>query len=36
MKREENAPEAYEDVIRSAGAPNKTVSDNTDFLPELR
>ena len=32
MKREANAPEAYEDVIRSVGAPNKTVTDNATVL----
>ena len=32
MKREANAPKVYEDVIRSAGAPNKTVTDNAQVL----
>ena len=32
MKREANAPEAYEDVIREFGAPNKTVTDNAQVL----
>ena len=36
MKREANAPEAYEDVIRSVGAPNKTMTDNTIALTGLR
>ena len=36
MKREENAPEAYEDVIRSAGAPNKTVTDNATGFTGIR
>ena len=29
MKREANVPEAYEDITRSVGVPNKTVTDNT-------
>ena len=28
MRRESQAPEAYEDVIREIGAPNRTVTDN--------
>ena len=36
MKRKANAPEAYEDVIRSVGAPNKTVTDNAVVLTGLR
>ncbi len=28
MKRESEAPSAYEDVVRSIGAPNKMVTDN--------
>ena len=32
MKRETNAPKTYEDVIRSVGAPNKTVTDNSQVL----
>ena len=28
LRKESQAPEAYEDVIRSIGAPNKTVTDN--------
>ena len=29
MRRESQAPEAYEDVIRHIGAPNRTITDNT-------
>ena len=36
MKREANNPEVYKDVIRSVGAPNKTVTDNTVALTGLR
>ena len=32
MRREANTPEKYEDVIRSIGAPDKTVIDNARFL----
>ena len=32
MRREANAPEAYEDTIRTIGAPNKTVTDNAKVL----
>ena len=32
MKREACAPTAYEDLIRSIGAPNKTVTDNASVL----
>ena len=32
MRREANAPEKYLDVIRSIGAPNKTVTDNVKVL----
>ena len=32
MRREANAPEKYLDVIRSIGAPNKTVTDNAKVL----
>ena len=35
MTREVNDPEAYEDVIRSVGAPNKTVTYNTAILTGL-
>ena len=28
MRREASAPDAYEDTIRTIGAPNKTVNDN--------
>ena len=36
IRREANVPEAYEDMIRSVGAPNKTVTDNTVALTGLR
>ena len=36
MKWEANAPEAYEDMIRSVGAPNKTVADSSVILAGLR
>ena len=36
MKREENVPEAYEDVIRSVSKPNKTVTDNAAVLIGIR
>ena len=32
MNREANAPETYEDVIRTLDTPNKTVSHNTMVL----
>ena len=32
MKREADAPSAYEDMIRNIGAPNKTVTDNAKVL----
>ena len=32
MKQESNVPEAYEDVIRSVGAPSNTVTDNSQVL----
>jgi hypothetical protein len=32
MRREANAPEKYEDFIRSIGAPNETVTDNDKVL----
>ena len=32
MRREAQAPEAYEDIIREFGAPNKTVTDNAQVL----
>ena len=32
MRREASAPEAYEDLIRSIGAPNKTITDNARVL----
>ena len=32
MKREAEAPAAYEDIIRHVGAPNKTVTDNAKVL----
>ena len=35
MKREENSPEAYENVTRSVGVPNKTVSANDAVLTGL-
>jgi len=30
MRREAQAPEAYEDLIREHGAPNHTVTDNRE------
>ena len=36
MRREANAPEAYQDVIRFIGAPNKTVTDNAKVLTGVR
>ena len=36
MRREANAPEAYEDTIRSVGAPNKTITDNVAVLIGLK
>jgi len=36
LKKEANAPEAYEDVIREFGAPNKTVTDNAQVLTGSR
>ena len=32
MRREAQAPEIYEDYIRTVGAPNKTVTDNAKVL----
>ena len=32
MRKEANAPEAYEDLIRIIGAPSKTVTDNASVL----
>jgi len=32
MRKESQAPEAYEDIIRQYGAPNKTVTDNAKVL----
>jgi hypothetical protein len=32
IKKEANVPEAYEDLIKSIGAPNKTVTDNASNL----
>ena len=34
--RKANVPETYKDVIRSAGEPNKTVTDNVSVLTGLR
>ena len=36
MRREANAPEAYQDVIRFIGAPNKTVTYNTKVSTGVR
>ena len=36
MRREANAPEAYQDVIRFIGAPNKTVTDNAKVLTGVK
>jgi len=36
MKREADAPNAYEDMIRNIGAPNKTVTDNAKVLTGVR
>ena len=36
MKREAITSEAYEDVVISVGAPNKSVTDNTAALTGLR
>ncbi len=36
MKRERQAPECYEDVIRDIGAPNRTVTDNATVLTGVR
>ena len=32
MKRESNASEAYEDVIRLVGVPNNIVTDNAEVM----
>jgi len=32
MKKESNAPEMYQDVIRTHGAPNKIVTDNAQTM----
>ena len=36
MRRESQAPEAYEDVIRNVGAPNRTVTDNARVCKSTR
>lgn len=36
MRREANAPAAYEDFIRTVGAPNKTVTDNAQVLSGVK
>ena len=36
MRRESQAPEAYEDVIRGIGAPNRTVTDNAQVCKSTR
>ena len=36
MHRETHSPEAYEDVIKSVGAPNKTVTNNDAVLTVLK
>ena len=36
MRWELNAPEAYEDNVRSVGPPNKTVTDNVAVLAEYQ
>ena len=36
MRREVSDPEAYEDTIRTIGAPNKTVTDNTKELTGIK
>ena len=34
MRREANAPDAYEDIIRAIGAPDKAMTDNTSILQD--
>ena len=36
MRRESQAPEAYEDVIRHVGAPNRTVTDNAKVCKSVK
>ena len=36
IKREANTPEAYEDVIRSVGAPKKTITGNAAVITGLQ
>ena len=36
MKRQSEAPTAYEDVIHQVGAPNKTVTDNAQVLTGVK
>ena len=36
MRHEAEAPTAYEDVIRTVGAPNKTVTDNAKVLTGIK
>ena len=36
MRRESQAPEAYEDVIRGIGAPNRTVTDNAQVCKSTK
>ena len=36
MRRESQAPDSYEDLIRSMGAPNKPVTDNAQVLKVTR
>ena len=36
MQREANNPESYKDVIRSVGAPNKTVANNATVLTGIK